>query len=384
MQVAFPGAFMRCDGWTRSSILLSAPPGAKTITRVGDNDWGCLMSSKRVLLVAARVDTSGIGSTILTLTPGHRHLVDALLWLEPGDRFESLDPDVGTYVLGARSNRSISAAAKLRSVSRNYDLVHFLYRPLATAVVRPHAPVVQSLNVLPRTSRARVHAQLTYRAADGLIALSPQGAEVARKIAPGVPCATIPHGTPLPDAVRISRSDPPTIAMVSRLSPGKGIELLPGVAAEIKRRALPVRIDVWGDGILRDELQSAVDSHGSVLRWRGSARSGYDALREADALLFLSEHETLGLPPIEAMAMGLPTISAPLPAATSWVMGDAPRYEARRRKADDVVDQVEYWLKSSANSELAARLHTEYLTRLSEEIQVRPLEEFWSKIADNY
>jgi glycosyltransferase involved in cell wall biosynthesis len=93
---------------------------------------------------------------------------------------------------------------------------------------------------------------------------------------------------------------------VGRLAPEKGIERLKTILLEVSR----TRLAIVGDGPARENLEH--EFRGTLAVFTG-ALQGEDlasAYASADAFLFPSTTDTLGLAMIEALASGLPVITA--------------------------------------------------------------------------
>lgn len=89
---------------------------------------------------------------------------------------------------------------------------------------------------------------------------------------------------------------------LSRLEPNKAVSELVDVFTELE-----ISLDVYGDGTLKDDIQSMsgpmVTVHGYI-----PEENKWDALRSAGAFVFNAHAEDFGLAPIEAMFAGTPVI----------------------------------------------------------------------------
>ena len=107
------------------------------------------------------------------------------------------------------------------------------------------------------------------------------------------------------------RGDVLRLAHAGRLSREKSPHLAVATAVALHRRGVPVRLDVYGTGPHRDELEelaagSPVTFHGHVAgRHELAARLG-----EADIALSVCPAETFGLAVLEALACGTPVVTA--------------------------------------------------------------------------
>jgi glycosyltransferase involved in cell wall biosynthesis len=116
-------------------------------------------------------------------------------------------------------------------------------------------------------------------------------------------------------AIAPAPTDPPTIAVLARLVPIKGVDLALAALARVRR---PCRLIIAGDGPLRAELAQRAAPLGDRVRFTGALDTGArDALlAQASALVIpsraLASGRTEGLPlaALEGMAAGVPVIAA--------------------------------------------------------------------------
>ncbi|WP_425465461.1 glycosyltransferase [Nocardioides albertanoniae] len=129
----------------------------------------------------------------------------------------------------------------------------------------------------------------------------------------GCPIAQVPLGVDL-DFFRPSlahRGDTLNLIHVGRLSREKSPDLAVATAVELHRRGFDVRMDVYGDGPHRAEIEALAGDapvvfHGHVSDRQRIAR----ALAEADVALSVCPRETFGLAVLEALASGTPVVTA--------------------------------------------------------------------------
>ena len=129
----------------------------------------------------------------------------------------------------------------------------------------------------------------------------------------GCPIAQVPLGVDL-DFFQPSlghRDDTLRLVHVGRLSREKSPDLAVATAVELHRRGFDVRMDVYGDGPHRAEIEALaagapVVFHGHVSDRHRIAR----ALAEADVALSVCPRETFGLAVLEALAGGTPVVTA--------------------------------------------------------------------------
>lgn len=134
--------------------------------------------------------------------------------------------------------------------------------------------------------------------------------------AAGCPVARVPLGVDLTTFRPAAPAAPAAggllrLVHAGRLSREKSPHLAVATAVELHRRGVPVRLDVYGEGPHRDELEelagdAPVHFHGYV-DGRAALR---DRLAAADVSLSVCPGETFGLAVLEALACGTPVVTA--------------------------------------------------------------------------
>ncbi|HEX5117564.1 MAG TPA: glycosyltransferase family 1 protein [Pseudonocardiaceae bacterium] len=112
---------------------------------------------------------------------------------------------------------------------------------------------------------------------------------------------------------------PPVALYVGRLAAEKGLDLLGSLAVPDRG----VRLVLVGDGPARSELTERFGVHTVTFTGLLHGAALADAYRSADAFVFPSTTETLGLVMIEALASGLPVIAVDSPASREILSGCA-------------------------------------------------------------
>lgn len=119
---------------------------------------------------------------------------------------------------------------------------------------------------------------------------------------------TIELGTEPPS---VESRDPRRVVMLNRLAPQKRVDLAIRAWAQVAMAVPDARLDVYGDGPLRDELQELIDELGvaASVTLHG-ATADRDAIFDRAALFVTSTaFEGQGLSIAEALARGLPVVS---------------------------------------------------------------------------
>lgn len=142
----------------------------------------------------------------------------------------------------------------------------------------------------------------------------------------GTPTHRIPLGVDL-ETFRPGPSSPSSpssgelrLVHVGRLSREKSPHLAVETAVELHRRGVPLRLDVYGDGPHRHELEilaghAPVHFHGFVSGRRQLSRR----IARADVALSVCPGETFGLAVLEALASGTPVVTADVGGARELV-----------------------------------------------------------------
>lgn len=162
--------------------------------------------------------------------------------------------------------------------------------------------------------------RLLVRSFDTVVVTSRYAEDEFRAVAAaaGCPIERVPLGVDLttfrPRALRPDPAEPEGVLRLvhaGRLSREKSPHLAVATAVELHRRGVPVRLDVYGDGPHRDELEELAD--GAPVHFHGYV-DGRAALRDrlaaADISLSVCPSETFGLAVLEALACGTPVVTA--------------------------------------------------------------------------
>ncbi|MDN3517874.1 glycosyltransferase family 4 protein [Aquisalimonas lutea] len=172
------------------------------------------------------------------------------------------------------------------------------------------------------------------------------------------PVHVVPNGLRLPEGSAAGRR--PYLAdgvlrvgFAGRLVDKKGLPVLLAVIAGLRRRGVPCRLDVAGDGPGLGRCRELVREHAldDCVRFRGNVADMAGFYRDVDVLVVPSLHEPFGLVSIEAAACGaVPVVTGVDGLAETVrdgdtgrvipVTGDVSRYEALGGGADGLPEYV--------------------------------------------
>lgn len=142
------------------------------------------------------------------------------------------------------------------------------------------------------------------------------------------PLTTLSAGAAQDFKGRDTRS-PFTIAFVGRLSRQKRPDVFLMLAHRLKRASLPFRAIMHGDGEMREVVDGLIDRFGlrNTIDQRYENTPVSETLAETDLLVITSINEGLTLTTFEAIAAGVPVLSADVGSQRTIVQGDmlAPR-----------------------------------------------------------
>jgi alpha-1,6-mannosyltransferase len=157
--------------------------------------------------------------------------------------------------------------------------------------------------------------RLLVRSVDTVVVTSEYARQEFQDVADsaGCPVVRVPLGVDLDTFRPHTRGPVGELRLVhaGRLSREKSPHLAVATAVELHRRGVPVRMDVYGVGPHRHELEEI--AQGAPVRFRGYVDSPARlsrALAHADVALSVCPGETFGLAVLEALASGTPVVTA--------------------------------------------------------------------------
>ncbi len=196
------------------------------------------------------------------------------------------------------------AATTLRGILAGYDMV-IVHGNRAGALVR-------RAGTIPIVAVAHSRFFTPHPYFDAIIALSPEKAEALRRTAP-CPVHVVPNMIDMPEnlAPRAAFSTPPTLGVMGRFDPVKGIDLFLEALVKIRAEFGPIRVRLGGDGAQRDELQTLATQLGveDCIEWLGWVQDKAAFFASIDLYCLSSRSETFPITLLEAMAHGVPSIA---------------------------------------------------------------------------
>lgn len=232
---------------------------------------------------------------------------------------------ISTSAVGCGSLKRPRAAAAIVRLGRRlrrdgvrlvhaFDFYSNVVGVLAARLAR--VPVIASqrdLGDVRPPARRRIQ-RLALRAADHVSVNSP--AIAARVAADGIRADRL---TVVANGVDTRRFSPrprvaaavPVIGAVGNLRPEKGVEDLVRAAALLRDSGVPVRLEIWGDGVLRGAIARLVAASdlGAGVALCGATREPDAALARFDVFALPSLSEGCSNVLLEAMAMGLAVVA---------------------------------------------------------------------------
>lgn len=121
----------------------------------------------------------------------------------------------------------------------------------------------------------------------------------------------VPNPVEMPRPAQPHPRDPNLVAVVARLEEQKALTDAIQAFALVHREVPLARLDIYGDGSQRPDLQKAIDDLGlaSSITLKGHHPEARNALRTASAFLVTSEYEGWNLAMQESMSHGCPVVS---------------------------------------------------------------------------
>lgn len=219
-----------------------------------------------------------------------------------------LDADV-VHTHDRRTGLLARPQARLRG-ARVVHTLHGLPEEIAPGLGRREPAL------LPGVSRARAawlrHGYLRIEALLGLFGavVVPSHALAEFLIRHGFPAGrlhVIPSGLEMRRRAPRSRQGPLVVGAAGRLEYWKGFDLLVEACAGVGQ---PLRLELFGEGDLRDPLERQAARLGLEARFHGEVENLPERLEQIDVFVLPSRADNLPIVVLEAMANGLPVVAA--------------------------------------------------------------------------
>ncbi len=241
------------------------------------------------------------------------------------------DAGAGASVIPLRHKTDVAAAGRIWPLLADADVVHthdrrsgLLVRPAAKT---RGAAVFHTYHGLPHqiaglvdgrpaeTSRAHAAWLLHgYLAIESALALLGTVVVPSQAVAHFLAAHRFPAGRlrVVPNGIDVRRREPApaheplVVGTAAILEHRKGVDVLLDAAARVQR---PVRIEIFGDGSLRGELEAYARGLGLDAHFHGRVDDVRERLEELDVFVLPSRDENLPMALLEAMAAAVPPVA---------------------------------------------------------------------------
>lgn len=158
--------------------------------------------------------------------------------------------------------------------------------------------------------------KLWYKKADSIVFQTKKAKEYFPKLDNSV---IIPN--PISVSCFAERMNPNKIVSVGRLEPQKNQKMLISAFADVSKSFPDAFLEIYGEGTLRDELTSQINSLGlsDRVKLMGNVSEVHKAISDAAVFCLSSDYEGLSNALLEAMMMGLPCVSTNCAGADEYI-----------------------------------------------------------------
>ncbi|MBE6646416.1 MAG: glycosyltransferase family 4 protein [Ruminococcaceae bacterium] len=133
-----------------------------------------------------------------------------------------------------------------------------------------------------------------------------------------------------------------TIATAGRLMDQKNHAMLIDAVSVVSKEYPDIKCEIYGEGVLRDDLQNRIESHGLTgkVSLQGNVSNIHERLKECGIFVMTSEFEGLSNALVEAMMMGLPCITTDYPGVDELIRDGENGIIVPRRDVDGLVRAI--------------------------------------------
>lgn len=296
---------------------------------------------------------------------------------------------VGAFDIYHATNYQAPALRRARLVSTVHDINFVRFPEMQSKGMRRF---IRSLPQLLERSRA-VLADSRFTA-DELRDVYRIADEKLHVVYPGLNPVFLEAPTPeeMETALRAYCLQPPYLAYIGNLHPRKNLATLVEAYNLLRRRGLRHKLAVIGGGGLGRlnsiEYQKLSRRVADLGLWEDVVFTGYvpderlrSLLVQADMLVFPSIYEGFGLPPLEAMACGVPVITSRR-ASLPEVVGDAALLLDDPLDAEEIADKVEKLLGDRSLRSRLVEKGREQARRFTWKKAAREVREIYSRVME--
>jgi len=201
----------------------------------------------------------------------------------------------------------------------------------------------------------------------------------------------IPNGVPLPDATETTgpsgddvdpRGNGPLVGMVGRLGWKKGYEYALQAYAKLRDRVPGLRVDIVGDGDLREKLEAQARDLGleETVRFLGQQTDVRRRMRTFDCYVLSSVIEGMPNALLEAMALGRPVVTTSAGGSAEVAVDGESGMIVPPRDPDAMADAIERVLTERLLAERLSRGGVERVQRhFSERAMLKALDDLYRR-----
>lgn len=169
---------------------------------------------------------------------------------------------------------------------------------------------------------------------------------------------------------KISTCKNKTIISVGRLVEQKGYNDLIEVWSKLFQKYPEWKLEIYGDGPLRKELQEKIDTLGmdSSLLLKGADKNIMERYLESSIYVMTSKYEGMPMVLLETMACGLPVVSFDCPCGPKDIIKDGEDgFLIRNRDLDEMAKKLEFLIKNENQRKIMGKKAHENIARYSKE-----------------